>query len=46
VWQRALAIPNVRGLIAGRTLLYPPEGDVAAAIAAAARIVHGGITRG
>jgi hypothetical protein len=46
LWQRALAIPNVRGLVAGRELLYPPDGDVAGAVAAAARLVHGGTARG
>ena len=40
-WKRALRIPLVRGLVAGRALLYPPDGDVAAAVAAATRLVHG-----
>ena len=40
-WKRALAVPQVRGLVAGRALLYPPDGDVAGAVAAAARLVHG-----
>ena len=40
-WRRALRIPQVRGLVAGRALLYPPDGDVAAAVGAAARLVHG-----
>ena len=40
-WKRALRIPQVRGLVAGRALLYPPDGDVAGAVAAAARLVHG-----
>ncbi|MBS6260552.1 MAG: deoxyribose-phosphate aldolase [Cutibacterium avidum] len=31
-WQRALAIPNVRGLVIGRSLLFPPSGDVAAVV--------------
>ena len=39
-WKRALRIPQVRGLVAGRALLYPPDGDVAGAVAAAARLVH------
>ena len=38
-WQRAMAIPQVRGLVAGRTLLYPKNGDVASAVDAAAAIV-------
>jgi len=41
-WERALALPGVRGLTAGRTLLYPPDGDVAAAVDIAARLVHPG----
>ncbi|WP_259390761.1 deoxyribose-phosphate aldolase [Actinomyces sp. 2119] len=31
-WARALALPNVRGLVIGRSLLYPPGDDVAAAV--------------
>ncbi|WP_242907552.1 Cgl0159 family (beta/alpha)8-fold protein [Actinomadura terrae] len=34
-WAKALALPSVRGLVVGRTLLYPPDGDVAAAVDAA-----------
>ncbi|WP_242613951.1 Cgl0159 family (beta/alpha)8-fold protein [Actinomadura roseirufa] len=34
-WQAALALPSVRGLVVGRSLLYPPGGDVAAAVDAA-----------
>jgi DhnA family fructose-bisphosphate aldolase class Ia len=33
-WGRALARPNVRGLVVGRTLLYPAGDDVAAAVSA------------
>ena len=39
-WRRAMVVPNVRGLVVGRSLLYPPDGDVAAAVATAAVIVH------
>lgn len=39
-WERALQVPGVRGLTVGRTLLYPPGGDVSAAIDQAARLVH------
>ena len=39
-WAKAMALPQVRGLVAGRTLLYPPDGDVAAAVDAAASIVR------
>lgn len=38
-WERALAQPVVRGLVVGRTLLYPPDGDVRAAVDAAARLL-------
>jgi hypothetical protein len=31
-WQKALRLPNVIGLVAGRSLLYPADGDVAAAV--------------
>ncbi len=40
-WRKALAIPQVRGLVAGRTLLFPPDDDVARAVSEAAAIVHG-----
>src|SRR5260370_36707001 len=38
-WKRAMTIPQVRGLVAGRTLLYPRDGDVARAVDQAAAIV-------
>lgn len=41
-WGRALGLPSVRGLVVGRALLYPREGDVAAAVDVAADLVHGG----
>jgi outer membrane protein assembly factor BamB len=31
-WRKALRLPNVMGLVAGRSLLYPADGDVAAAV--------------
>ena len=31
-WRDALRLPNVLGLVAGRTLLYPADGDVAGAV--------------
>ncbi len=40
-WKRALALPGVRGLVIGRAPLYPKDGDVAAAVARAAELVHG-----
>lgn len=42
-WEAALALPGVRGLTVGRTLLYPPDGDVASAVDTAARLVHHGL---
>ena len=39
-WRKALALPAVRGLTVGRTLLYPPDDDVAAAVRTAASLVH------
>ncbi|WLP89797.1 aldolase [Gordonia sp. NB41Y] len=38
-WERALTIPSVRGLIVGRTLLYPSDNDVAAAVGTAVDLV-------
>ena len=43
-WGRSLKQPTVRGLVVGRALLYPPDGDVRSAVAAAAtvlRVAHG-----
>ena len=40
-WGDALALPGVRGLVVGRTLLYPADGDVVAAVDTAAALVHG-----
>jgi DhnA family fructose-bisphosphate aldolase class Ia len=31
-WRKALALPTVQGLVIGRSLLYPPDGDVAGAV--------------
>jgi DhnA family fructose-bisphosphate aldolase class Ia len=41
-WGKALALPSVRGLVVGRALLFPPDGDVAAAVDIAGELVHGG----
>lgn len=38
-WERALALPAARGLVVGRALLYPRDGDIDAAVAVAARLV-------
>lgn len=40
-WSAALALPGVRGLVVGRSLLYPSDGDVTGAVDTAARLVHG-----
>jgi DhnA family fructose-bisphosphate aldolase class Ia len=43
-WERALAASGVRGLVVGRSLLYPADGDVAGAVDAAVAMVHGPIS--
>ncbi len=40
-WRDALALPAVRGLVVGRTLLYPPDDDVEVAVDTAVSLVHG-----
>ncbi len=32
LWEKVLANPHVKGMVVGRSLLYPPDGDVAAAV--------------
>ena len=39
-WGRALARPNVRGLVVGRTLLYPAGDDVTAAVSASVDMIR------
>lgn len=39
-WEAALKLPGVQGLTVGRTLLYPEDGDVAAAVATAASLLN------
>jgi DhnA family fructose-bisphosphate aldolase class Ia len=39
-WRRALTLPSVRGLVVGRTLLYPPDDDVGSAVDTAVSLVH------
>jgi DhnA family fructose-bisphosphate aldolase class Ia len=39
-WEKALTLPSVRGLIVGRTLLYPADDDVSAAVATAVSMVR------
>jgi len=39
-WQAALALPSVRGLVLGRTMLYPADDDVARAVDTAVSLVR------
>ena len=39
-WSAALALPSVRGLVVGRTMLYPADDDVANAVDTAVRLVR------
>lgn len=39
-WRAALHLPTVRGLVAGRALLYPADGDVAAAVDTATALLR------
>jgi DhnA family fructose-bisphosphate aldolase class Ia len=41
-WRRALKLPNVCGLVIGRSLLYPPGDDVTAAVDAAVGLLQEG----
>lgn len=40
-WSSAVNLPGVRGLVVGRSLLYPSNGDVSQAVDIAAKMVHG-----
>lgn len=40
-WARALDLPQAAGLVVGRALLYPGDGDVVRAVDTAANLVHG-----
>jgi len=40
-WDKALGLPGVRGLVVGRSLLYPQDSNVEAAIDTAVKLVHG-----
>jgi DhnA family fructose-bisphosphate aldolase class Ia len=40
-WRKALQMPSVHGLVVGRTLLFPPDDDVAGAVDAAVGLVRG-----
>jgi DhnA family fructose-bisphosphate aldolase class Ia len=39
-WQAALALPSVRGLVLGRTMLYPADDDVARAVDTAVSLIR------
>lgn len=41
-WRRALRILHVRGLVVGRALLHPKDGDVTTVFKRAARLLEGG----
>lgn len=38
-WRKAMLLPNVYGLMVGRTLLYPPDGDVESAVDTAVELL-------
>jgi uncharacterized protein len=43
-WAHALSLPTVQGLVIGRSLLYPHDDDVAAAVDTAAGLIRGTAT--
>jgi hypothetical protein len=45
-WARTLRQPVVRGLVVGRTVLYPADGDVAATVDAAAQVLRAATAAG
>ena len=44
-WAQALTLPTVIGLVVGRSLLYPPNNDVAAAVDAAVGLLPRAVAR-
>ena len=40
-WHKALQMPSVHGLVVGRTLLFPPDDDVAGAVDGAVSLMRG-----
>jgi hypothetical protein len=40
-WRKALKIPSVHGLVIGRSLLFPPDNDVAGAVDGAVALMRG-----
>jgi len=45
-WEQALSVPNIRGLVPGRALLYPESLTVEEAVGRAARLVHPNLVNG
>jgi hypothetical protein len=43
-WERALRVPGAIGLVVGRSLLYPPDDDVAGAVDAAVALLPRPVT--
>jgi hypothetical protein len=41
-WRKALKLPTVQGLVIGRSLLYPPDDDVATAVDTAVSLLQEG----
>jgi DhnA family fructose-bisphosphate aldolase class Ia len=41
-WRKALKLPTIQGLVIGRSLLYPPDDDVAAAVDTAVGLLQEG----
>jgi hypothetical protein len=41
-WRKALKLPTVQGMVIGRSLLYPPDDDVAAAVDTAVGLLQEG----
>src|SRR6266508_5894014 len=39
-WHKALQVPSVHGIVAGRTLLFPPDDDVTGAVDAAVGLMR------
>jgi hypothetical protein len=44
-WRAALTLPNVLGLVAGRSLLYPPDDDVCGAVDSAVSLFPDPVAR-
>jgi hypothetical protein len=42
-WEKVLANPHVRGMVVGRSLLYPPGGDVGGAVDAVVAMMKGAL---